>query len=52
MRKGLLSALALFAVQALAVEVAGVRVDERIKLGARELVLNGAGLRTKAFFKV
>ncbi len=52
MRKILLSALALFAVQALAVEVAGVNVDERIRLGSGELVLNGAGLRTKAFFKV
>ena len=52
MREILLSALALFAVQALAVEVAGVNVDERIRLGSGELVLNGAGLRTKAFFKV
>src|SRR5260221_6350030 len=52
MWKILLSALVFFAGQALAVEVAGVRVDERIKLGAGELVLNGAGLRTKAFFKV
>jgi hypothetical protein len=52
MRKILLCALVLFAVQARAVEVAGVKVDERIKLGAGELVLNGAGLRTRAFFKV
>jgi hypothetical protein len=44
--------LALFAVPALAAEVAGVRVEDRIKLGSSELVLNGAGLRTKAFFKV
>jgi len=39
-------------IAAQAVEVAGVRVDERINLGGRELVLNGAGLRTKVFFKV
>src|SRR5437899_5053354 len=52
MRKILLCALVLVAAEALAVEVAGVKVDERIKLGAGELVLNGAGLRTKAFFKV
>jgi chalcone isomerase-like protein len=52
MRKILLLALVLVVAEALAVEVAGVKVDERIKLGAGELVLNGAGLRTKAFFKV
>lgn len=37
---------------ALAAEVAGVKVDERVKLGSFELQLNGAGVRTKAFFKV
>jgi len=51
MRKALLS-LALLAAPALAVEVAGVQVDERIKLESSDLVLNGAGLRTRAFFKV
>jgi hypothetical protein len=44
--------LAFLAAPALAAEVAGVKVDERIKLESGELVLNGAGLRTKAFFKV
>jgi len=44
--------LALLAAPALAAEVAGVKVEDRIKLGPGELVLNGAGLRTKAFFKV
>jgi long-chain acyl-CoA synthetase len=44
--------LALFAVPALAAEVAGVQVEDRIKLETSELVLNGAGLRTKAFFKI
>ncbi len=37
---------------AFAAEVAGVKVDERTSLGSGELVLNGAGLRTKAFFKI
>ena len=37
---------------ALAAEVSGVKVDERVKLGSSELQLNGAGMRTKAFFKV
>jgi long-chain acyl-CoA synthetase len=44
--------LMLCAQLALAAEVAGVKVDERISLGSSELILNGAGLRTKAFFKV
>lgn len=35
-----------------AAEVAGVKVDERIKVGGSDLVLNGAGLRTKVFIKV
>jgi hypothetical protein len=35
-----------------AAEVGGIRVDERISLGASELVLNGAGLRKRAFFRV
>jgi len=37
---------------ALAAEVAGVKVDDRISLGPGELMLNGAGLRTKALFKI
>jgi hypothetical protein len=37
---------------ALAAEVAGVKVDERVKLGSSELQLNGAGIRTRLFFKV
>jgi long-chain acyl-CoA synthetase len=35
-----------------AAEVAGVRVDDAIKVGNSELVLNGAGLRSKLFIKV
>lgn len=44
--------VALLAAPAFAAEVAGVKVDDRIKLESAELVLNGAGLRTRAFFKV
>lgn len=44
---------ALLAVPGLhAAEVAGVKVDDRIRVGNSELVLNGAGLRSKLFFKV
>lgn len=35
-----------------AAEVAGVKIDEQIKVGSNELVLNGAGLRTRVFVKV
>ena len=35
-----------------AAEVAGVKVDEKIRVGSSELVLNGAGLRSKLFIKV
>ncbi|HEY6240151.1 MAG TPA: chalcone isomerase family protein [Burkholderiales bacterium] len=48
----LLCVLTLGALQAFAAEVADVKVEERVKLGPKELLLNGAGLRTKAFFKV
>ena len=35
-----------------AAEVAGVKVEDRITVGGGELLLNGAGLRTKVFIKV
>jgi hypothetical protein len=35
-----------------AAEIAGITLGERTKLGSSELVLNGAGLRKKLFFKV
>jgi hypothetical protein len=48
--------LVLFAVlgiaSAAAVEVAGVRFDDWVRIGNAELVANGAGLRKKVFFKV
>jgi long-chain acyl-CoA synthetase len=44
---------ALLAVPGLhAAEVAGVKVDDRISVAGSDLVLNGAGLRTKVFVKV
>ena len=35
-----------------AVEVAGVKFDDKTRLGSSDVVANGAGLRKKAFFKV
>jgi long-chain acyl-CoA synthetase len=35
-----------------AAEVAGVKIDETARVGSSDLVLNGAGLRSKLFFKV
>lgn len=35
-----------------ATEVAGVRFDDSMKVGAADLALNGAGMRIKIFFKV
>lgn len=34
------------------IEVAGVNFDDQARLGNSQLVLNGAGLRTRVFFKV
>lgn len=36
----------------LALEVAGLRIPDTVKLGGADLVLNGAGIRTRAIFKV
>jgi long-chain acyl-CoA synthetase len=44
------SALAIGA--APAAEIEGVKIPDRVTLGKTELVLNGAGLRTRAFFRV
>lgn len=38
--------------QTIAAEIAGVKLEDKTKLGNAELVLNGIGLRTKVFFKV
>lgn len=42
----------MLAAGALATEVGGVRLEDKLAMGARELVLNGAGVRTKLVFKV
>ena len=45
--------LVLFAAfAATAAEVAGVRIDDKTRVGNAELALNGAGLRKRAFFQV
>jgi len=51
MRRALLF-LAFLSLPAVAAEVAGVPVDDRAKLEGGELVLNGAGLRTKYFLSI
>jgi long-chain acyl-CoA synthetase len=52
-RKFLVAAAALLAgLPAWAAEVGGVKLDDRITLGGKELVLNGAGIRTRLMFKV
>lgn len=35
-----------------AAEVAGVRIEDKVRVGGSELVLNGAGIRSKLFIKV
>ena len=46
-------ALALFtAGVAFAAEVGGVKLDDKVSLGGQELILNGAGIRSRVVFKV
>lgn len=47
----LTGALAL-SVSALAADVGGVKLVDKASVGGQDLVLNGAGIRTRAFFKV
>jgi long-chain acyl-CoA synthetase len=35
-----------------AAEVGGVKLEDKVALGGKDLVLNGAGIRTRAIFKV
>lgn len=50
---GPLLAAGLFAATgAYAAEVAGVKLDDSLRVGSGELVLNGAGLRSKLFIKL
>lgn len=55
MRRLLFAAIFIIAMTGVrAAEVAGVKLDDRLRLapGGPELVLNGAGIRTRVFFKV
>ena len=52
MKRWLALMLLLWALPASALEVAGVNVADKARVGAGELVLNGAGIRTRAIFKV
>jgi long-chain acyl-CoA synthetase len=53
MRNVIIALAALVATSgAFAIEVAGVKVDDKASVGGQELVLNGAGVRTRAIFKV
>jgi len=45
-------AAALFANPAIAMEVAGVKLEDSVKVAGKDLKLNGAGVRTRAVFKV
>lgn len=53
--KGLLAGLLMacaFVQGAVAAEVSGVKFDESVKVAGKDLVLNGAGMRTKFIIKV
>jgi len=53
MRKFIIAVATLvFAAGAFAFEVAGVKVDDKATVAGQELVLNGAGMRTKVFLKI
>jgi len=52
MKRLLASVVLLWALPAHALEVAGVNVADKVTVGAGELALNGAGIRTRAIFKV
>ncbi len=51
-RIAMLVATMLLAAPAWAAEVGGVKLDDKVSVGSQELVLNGAGVRTRAIFKV
>ncbi len=52
MRIAALIVCMLLAQVAQAAEVAGVKLEDKARIGSSDLVLNGAGLRTRLFFKV
>ena len=43
---------AVITISAAAAEIEGVKLADKVQLGGAELVLNGAGVRTRVFFKV
>ena len=43
---------AIVPIAALAADVGGVKVDDKATVGGQDLVLNGAGMRTRLVFKV
>ena len=52
MKNILLVALVCIAFPAFGAEVAGVKIDDKIRIGGAELMLSGAGLRKRVFFQV
>jgi hypothetical protein len=52
MKRWLVLMLLLWALPACAIEVAGVKLADKVSVGADALVLNGAGIRTRIIFKV
>lgn len=44
--------LAVFAAASMAADVGGVKLDDKVSVGGQDLVLNGAGIRTRMVFKV
>jgi len=49
---GVLTAWLLLCGAAQAAEIEGVKLADKVQLGSAELTLNGAGVRTRVFFKV
>lgn len=52
MKKMIALFLLLFSTQVFALELEGVKLDDKVQVGNTTLQLNGAGLRTRLFFKV
>jgi len=49
---GILTGACLILAPAIAAEVEGVKLADKVQLGGSELTLNGAGVRTRVFFKI
>ncbi len=52
MKKWIMIVLLCLSTQAFALELAGVHLDDRASVGQADLLLNGAGVRSKLIFKV